>query len=324
MSYLRELDQRQAEIVGLKMLLHEMPDDPLAKPLLASRLRGLEKELAEMQKMPPARPEAELLFAGGPAIGSVGLDAKFASKILDSYQDMVANHYSALRHGSMGSRGPRMGENEARLCLTALPRGSFGLLLAQPQAQDFIAAAQLSDAMDQITSLVEAAASGDAAFTDTVEKFHPRVLTPLERFLSAIETQDASIQLRSATRQCDLRTEQVRAAKARVAETTPQTEMIQLNGVCRGVLLESWRFDFIPEGQAPISGVLAESVTAEQAKAMLSLVDQLAQAELRVTRMRTRTGFGRPAYELMALKQPEVGSELGPGGIPPRAIDPSL
>ena len=70
--------------------------------------------------------------------------------------------------------------------------------------------------------------------------------------------------------------------------------------------------------------MLAESVTAEQAKAMLSLVDQLAQAELRVTRMRTRTGFGRPAYELMALKQPEVGSELGPGGIPPRAIDPSL
>jgi hypothetical protein len=302
MSYLRELEQRQVEIVGLQTLLHEMPDDPLAKPLLASRLRGLEKELAAMQKQPPAHPEAELLFAGGPAIGSVGLDAKFASKVLDSYQDMVANHYSALRHGKVGSRGPRTNEDEARLCLTALPRGSFGLLLAQPQAQDYIAAAQLSDAMDQITSLVEAAASGDAAFTDTVEKFHPRVLNPLERFLNTLETQDASVHLRSATRQCELKTEQVRAAKSRVAETKPEMETVSLIGVCRGVLLESWRFDFNPDDKPPISGVLAESVTKEAAKAMLALVDQPAKAELTVTRMRTRSGFGRPAYELLSLQ----------------------
>ncbi len=302
MSYLRELEQRQAEIVGLKMLLQDMPDDPLAKPLLASRLRGMEKELAEMEKQPPARPEAELLFAGGPAVGSVGLDAKFASKVLDAYQDMVANHYSASRHGAVGSRGPRTGEDEARLCLTALPRGSFGLLLAQPQADDFIAAAQLSDAMDQITSLVEAAASGDAAFTDTVEKFHPRVLTPLERFLNALETQEASVHLRSATRQCDLNGEQVKAAKSRVAETKPETQTIRLRGVCRGVLLESWRFDFNPDGQPPISGVLAESVTEDSAKAILTLVDEPAEAELKVTRMRTRSGFGRPAYELVSLQ----------------------
>src|ERR1035438_4010143 len=106
MSYLRDLEKRQAEIVGLKTPLHDMPDDPLAKPLLTSRLQGLEKELADMEKQPPARPEAELLFAGRPAVGSVGLDAKFASKVLDSFQDMVANHYSASRHGAVGSRGP--------------------------------------------------------------------------------------------------------------------------------------------------------------------------------------------------------------------------
>ena len=309
MSYLRELEQRQAEIVGLKTLLHDMPDDPLAKPLLASRLSGLEKELAEMEKRPPARPEAELLFAGGPAVGSVGLDAKFASKVLDSYQDMVANHYSASHHGGVGSRGPRAGESEARLCLTALPRGSFGLLLAQPQAEDFIAAAQLSDAMDQITSLVEAAASGDAAFTQTIENFHPRVLTPLERFLNTLETQAASVHIRSATRQSKLTPEQVRAAKSRVSDTKPETETIRLRGVCRGVLLESWRFDFNPERQPPISGVLAESVTEDAAKAMLALVDKPAEAELKVTRMRTRSGFGRPAYELLSLQA------LNPGNV---------
>jgi len=63
--------------------------------------------------------------------------------------------------------------------ITRLPL-DVHLMIERPQ--DFIAAAQLSDTMDQITSLVEAAASGDAAFMDTVEKFHPRVLSPLEIF----------------------------------------------------------------------------------------------------------------------------------------------
>jgi hypothetical protein len=302
MSYLRELEQRQAEIIGLKALLCDMPQDPLAKPLMASRLWDLEKQLEEMNKRPPVCPEAELLFAGGPVIGSVGLDAKFASNILDAYQDMVANHYTAMRHGGVGSRGPRAGENEARLCLTALPRGSFGVLLAQPQAEDFISAAQLSDAMDQITSLVEAAASGDAAFADTVEKFHPRVLNPLKRFLDTLETQDASVHLRSNTRQCELNTTQVRAALSRVGETQPETETLRLQGVCRGILLESRRFDFIPFNQPPISGVLCEAVTEDAAKAMLGLADQSGEAEMQVTRMRTRSGFGRPTYELLNLK----------------------
>jgi hypothetical protein len=302
MSYLREIEQRQAEIAGLKAVLQNMPDDPLAKPLMASRLKGLEADLAALEKQPPARPEAELLFAGGPAFGSIGLDAKFAARVLDDYQDVVANHYSASRHGGVGSRGPRAGEEEARLCLTALPRGSFGLLLTQPQAQDFVAAALLSDVMDQITSLLEAAASGDASFTDTVEKFHPRVLTPLKSFLNALEAQNASVVLRTTTRQCTLDPEKVRAAKSRVTETKPETESIQLRGVCRGALLESWRFDFNPDDQPPISGVLAESVTEDAAKAMLALVDKPAEAELRVTRMRTRSGFGRPVYELLSLK----------------------
>jgi hypothetical protein len=321
MSYLRELEQRQAEIAGLKTMLQDMPDDPLAKPLMASRLTGLEMELARLEKQVPANPEAELLFAGGPVFGSVGLDAKFAARILNDYQDMVANHYSASLHGGVGSRGPRTGENESRLCLTALPRGSFGLMLTQPQAHDFIAAAQLSDAMDQITSLVEAAASGDAAFADTVEKFHPRVLTPLKDFLNVLEAQAASIVLRSTTRQCALSVDKVAAAKARVAETKPETGPASPRGVCRGILLESWRFDFNPDGQPPISGVLAESVTADAAKAMLLLVDLPAEAELRVTRMRTRSGFGRPTYELLALRLLQNPADSRPAEETPRRLD---
>jgi hypothetical protein len=59
MSHRREIERRQAEIGGLKAILQNMPDDPLAKPLLVSRLKGMEADLATLEKQPPARPEAE-------------------------------------------------------------------------------------------------------------------------------------------------------------------------------------------------------------------------------------------------------------------------
>lgn len=301
MSYLREIERLRAEVGGLRERVSVMPEDIFARPLMVSRLREQEAELAELEKNPRVIPEAELLFAGGPVVGSVGIDAKFAGKALDAYQDMVSNHYVASRHGAIGNSGPRKGETEARLCLSALPRGSFGLLLTQPQATDFVASAQLADVMDQITSLLESAASGDAAFTDTVERFHPRVLKPLGRFLEALENQNASVRVRSGTRQCNLKTEQVKAAKERVEATQPETTRTKLRGVCRGVLLESWKFDFNPEGQPPVSGQIAENVSDDAAKAMWALVDKPAVAEIEITRMRTRSGFGRPAYELLDL-----------------------
>ena len=302
MSFIREIEQRQAELAGLRAILQRMPDDPLAKPLMASRVRSLQAELDQLEETPPAKPEAELLFAGKPVLGSAGIDAKFAARVLDSFQDMVSNHHAASRHGAVGSRGPRASEGESRLFLSALPRGSFGLLLTQPQVEDFVTAAQVMQAMEQITALVEASASGDAAFSETVGNFHPRVLAPLEKFLSALETQEASVKLRTGTRQVALKPEQLQAAHARVAAASPEEERVTLRGVCRGVLLESWRFDFVSEGAAPITGALSDAVSEDQAKAILALVDQPGEADFKVTRIRTRSGLGRPAYELLSLK----------------------
>ena len=44
------LARRQAELAELRTILEKMPDDPLAKPLLASRVRSMEAELAKSQE----------------------------------------------------------------------------------------------------------------------------------------------------------------------------------------------------------------------------------------------------------------------------------
>ena len=46
----QELVRRQAELAELRTILEKMPDDPLAKPLLASRVCSMEAELAEAQQ----------------------------------------------------------------------------------------------------------------------------------------------------------------------------------------------------------------------------------------------------------------------------------
>ncbi|MES2697737.1 MAG: hypothetical protein V4773_30015 [Verrucomicrobiota bacterium] len=303
MSHLRELEERRAELGGLRSLLASAHDEIFEKPLLRTKIAAREQALIEIERNPSIAPEAELLLGGRGVVGSLGIDAKFAAQILESYQDMVSNHHGARLQPGMGDTGRRPGEQESKLFLTALPRGSFGLRLAQPQPHDFISAQQMSVVMDELTSLVDSAAGGDASFSQSVERFHPRVLVPLQRFLETLASRDASITLRSGSRQSTLVPEQVRAARTRVAATETVSGETTLQGIFRGVLLESWRFDFVPDGQLPISGALAESVAETEAQGMVRLCNQRCEAVLNVIQYRTHGALSRPTYELKRLRQ---------------------
>lgn len=303
MNTLRELHERRTGLAGLRQLLAGATDEVFERPLLQSKISAREHELRELERAPaPPVPDTELLFGGRAVGGSLGIDAKFASAILESYQDMVSNHYGARLHPGMGAVGRRPGEQASRLLLTALPRGSFGLRLMQPQADDFVAAQHVAEAMEELTSLVESAAAGDAAFAQGVERFHPRVLKPLGKFLETLSHWDASVTIRSGRRETSLHADQVRAAKTRVAATETETAEITLNGVFRGVLLESWKFDFVPDNQPAISGAIADSVSEEAARNMVQLCDHRSEARLRTTRFRTHGNLSRPSYELLDLR----------------------
>ncbi len=303
MSTLRELNEIRAEITGLKTQFDSATDAVFQKPLLHSKIVSRERALSELERAPIAAcPEAELLFAGGAVNGSLGIDAKFAGLILESYQDMVSNHHGARLRPDMAAAGRRPGESQSRLSLVALPRGSFGLRLAQPHVRDFVAAQQISEVMEELTSLVESAAAGDAAFAQGVERFHPRVLVPLKKFLDTISNNDTSITIRSGLRETALSVERVHAAQLRVATTIEEVEPVSLNGIFRGVLLESWKFDFIPDGQAGITGALAEAVSDYEAQAMVNLVNQRCEARLNQIRFRTSGTLSRPSYELLSVR----------------------
>ncbi len=313
MTPLRAKEMLMADILGLREIVEMMPDDPIAGPLMQSRIVSLEEEMRRIEEKPQITPETELFFGPGPALGSMGLDAKFASRVLNSFQDIVSNQFAAVHHGALRRTGRRRGENDSRLYLTALPRGSFGLQLSQPQPEDFVSAEQVAKVMEDVTDLVAAAAEDDSAFETTLQRFHPRVLTPLRAFLDTLNNAKSDCQMISGMKRAVLTKEKVESAFARVSAAQTDSGELDLQGIFDGVLLQSGKFEFEPQGQSLISGWIAEDVTEEQAEAWGALTGKPSKAKVQVTTVTTPNGQKRLAYELLELEP--ASAPLG--GRPP-------
>lgn len=340
----RKLQSLQEELAGLKGLLQSAPAEDIATALMQERVTELDAAIATVQERPPLTPEAELFFVDGAAIGSEGLEVTFTSHILDSYQNMVTNHYAAKHYGVLRRSGRRRGEMETKLYLTALPRGSFGLQLSQPHVEDFVAAENLSAAMKDVSGLIESSAESDPAFEAALNTFNPRVLKPLQRFLEHLFNAKGACRVVTGFKETKLSETQIADAYTRVTAAKEREEILEMPGVFGGVLTFSWEFDFKPDAGDLIHGPLAEEVDDETATNWnLHLTHTHTVAKLKVLTVSTRTGNKKPSYELLDLKtsgrlpaaniveekgKPSGGvlpptDEAGPGGAnPPSAIEP--
>jgi hypothetical protein len=128
-----------------------------------------------------------------------------------------------------------------------------------------------------------------------------RVLKSLGRFLYCLALQDASVTIRAGRKQTSLSLNQIHEAHGRAVSAKAERKVETVDGVFKGVLLESWRFDFLPEKGPLITGLIAEDVTEEQAKEMDKLFDKPATAELISSCVVTRSGASRPSYVLKNL-----------------------
>ncbi len=314
MTPLRKREQLQSELLGLRQLAEITPNDPIAKPLLSQRTNDLEAKIASVSQQAQLQPETELLFGGSPVSGSEGIDVKFVSHVLDSYQDMVTNDF-ASRYGALRHVGRRQGESESRVFLTALPRGSVGLQISQPVVTDFITAMHVAEAMDHITELVKSAAEGDQQFGAALEVFHPRVLAPLTRFLDTLSKNEVSFRMVAPSKDIQLGGEKLREAYARVAAAKSEVTNTEVVGVFGGVLLHSWRFELQPVTGTVISGWLSEQITDDAAARIALLTNHTVIATLNVTSVSTTAGKKRPVYELVSV-QAQTPELAGAEGIP--------
>jgi hypothetical protein len=275
-------------------------------PLMAPAFEEREKELqAQIDALPLGEKEARaiLFFSGEPVQGSMGIDVTFASGVLDPFQSMVMADYADRWHGVVGTRGPRVGEANSRLLLTALPRGSFGLELTRAESDELFEEDQLADTLAHITKLVESAATSDEEFATELNDTAPRVIQKLRSFLEVVSKGKAGLRMETGDYRCTM--DPIRATEAynRVAGTVETTVEIKIKGVFKGVLLESWRFDFLNEDGHKISGKIDENLTPEQiAKLSAEFFNQRCLAILDKTTVVFKNGRERTTHVLKDLQ----------------------
>lgn len=281
---------------------------PLMGPLLKQREAEFREELAGL---PPSgrEPRTVLFFTGSPVHGSQGIDAQFASTVLLPFLEMVKSEYSAEKHGRVGERGPRKDEDEARLLLTGLPRGSFGLELSQTESEDLFTGEQLSEALIRLTELLSAAGKSDEEFVHAMEAVSPRVYGRLPEFFRALSDNGACIRMQTGDLEFELDQESVSEAVDRVSSVHTIEEEVRSPGQFRGATLDTWRFDFRTEDGTTISGRLHQDLSEARVREMLALTNRPSIARLRVTRITTQSGAVRSRFELLDINEGESAEE---------------
>lgn len=234
-------------------------------PLMSHALSVRQQELNEqVQALPLGKKESRtvLFFSGDPVTGSLGIDAMFASRVLEPFQKMVQADYTN-RWVNGGGLGRRLGEANSRLMLTGLPRGSFGLELIRSINDDLFADDEVADTLAHVTRLVDSSARSDEDFAAALDEAAPRVVQNLKQFLEVISKGRAGLRLESGDLRCTISADQACLAFNRVSETQTDEETEQFVGTFTGVLLDSWMFNFSTDAGERIAGKIDQSLTEE-------------------------------------------------------------
>jgi hypothetical protein len=272
---------------------------------MSGALRKREQELLlRLQAIPVDSKEAKvtLLFTGDPVLGSMGVDAQFVGKALVPFQSMVRSDFAHRVHGKTGQRGPIRDEEQSRLYLTGLPRGSFGVELSKLNSADLFEEGELADSLSHIAKLVDSSAKSDEDFAAELDEVAPRTLQSLKDFLKVITEEKAGFVLESGGIRCDLTPSEARNAFDRVGGTQTSDRVVEQIGVLKGILLESWRFDFVDENGNAITGRIDETLTEANVSNYIHFFNKRCRATLNETLVVFKNGREKKNYVLQNVR----------------------
>lgn len=268
MNLRRERENLKVQILQTESLAEKVGQHPVMGFSIRKKLEALRKRLDEIP-VTMKEPSVTLLFSGGPVQGSLGIDATFISKAILPFQKMIHADLVQRGYGKVGQRGQLKNAYDAKLFLTALPRGSFGIELSKIDNSNLFNEGQVSDSLSYVSNLIASSAKSDEDFAASLDNVPARTLSGLRQFLKIVSDDKAGLTVESGGIRASLAPADVEVAYQRVAETATVQKEVQINGVLKGILLESWRFDFLAADDKAISGSLGDNLSEESASNLL-------------------------------------------------------
>lgn len=290
------------QLIETDRILQLIDEDPIMSVSLNQKKKNL---LEQLEKIPVDKKDTKvvLMFSGNPVRGSQGIDAAFIGKVTIPFQNMVTAEFAHRVDGQVGKRGQLNKQNESRLFLTALPRGSFGIELSKLESNDLFEDDYMADSLSHITKLIESSSKSDEDFASELDGTTPRTIQSLKDFIKVVSDDQAGVTIESGGIRCELNPNEVKTAYDRVSGTITSEEETTVKGVLKGFLLESWKFDFIDEAGKTITGRIDENLTQDKvSEYFTSYFNKPCQAVLKEGKVLFKNGRERISYILSSIE----------------------
>lgn len=262
-------DALMGDIAFVRALLARVGGrDVLSAASLKKRLEKLEAELRQIEGEVVTTADVALVFDGGPVTGSQAIDADFAGRALQDYQELITKQVAASDFGGMAERGRiQQGAHKvARMNVTALVHGSFGFVLQEDHADEpqFFDSATRKAVQEISDLLADAAAARGDAFEARLDKVDARIFQTLRRFVSHLHNANSTLRIAEQEREVRLDQESL----GRAYERLRQSEVTEIDETVFGELLGlvpiQRRFDFRRRDDgAVIQGRVAPNLSAD-------------------------------------------------------------
>lgn len=302
MSSFRNIERIKAQIVDTERLFELVKDHPIMANGLLEKLADLKNQLKKIPKQ-IIEPKIRLLFSGGAVKGALGIKSSFIGKTVHPFQEMIKTQSALVRFGSVAKRGRAKKSISTELYITALPIGSFGVELSKLESEDLFAEHDVAYAMQQIMELVKHTSESDIIFEDSIKKMPKRNLSNLKKFLKEIAEEHSFLKMESGELSIEISDHDVQEAYNRVSATTEEESQIFVDGILRGILLDSGKFEIQDTDGAKISGFISEELGEEELIQFdREFLNKECRIHLRISKIKFKTGNENTDYELLGMQ----------------------
>lgn len=304
-----ELDSLKADLAAVEALLacRTSADDPIGWIQYSSRKTVLQLQIAEIESKPDHHASVALFFGGRPVIGSRGIIADFAGKMLEQYQEMVSKRNAAIELGEpLSSRGTIPKRANAQMMVTEVARGSFGFVLEEASQDNELVETTLKHVVNDISDLIHKLSQEDEEGFETVaETLDDRLLISIRGFFKTLDDAGATMKLVDGHKEFILQREDVERARAR-ADSMEVAEKITDETGAIYLLPDSRRFDFYPDGDLPVrkgivSAVCLKQIMGDSTRIPDDVIGRRKKASFKVREVKQRNSAVRISYTLTQL-----------------------
>lgn len=230
------------------------------------RVDDIEKRIAELSVIDERIASVALFFGGKPVVGSRGVDVEFASKAIDSFQRLLSRQFSRMENGELGMRGRLPAQDEARMIVTDVARGSVGFVLEEAPEQGQLVETQLRAALNEVTVSVSKLSGENDEWADVLEGMDDRVTAEIKQFFAILDDAGASVRIVEGENDREISQVAIHRARSRVDLTkVSQEDSLWVKGQLVG--FTSKTFEFLTENGDRLSGRLASGPAKQIDKA---------------------------------------------------------